>query len=33
MLEIQLDIAGYASDARLFGEVWNVHQGVIVLSV
>lgn len=26
MLEIQLDIAGYASDARLFGEVWNVHQ-------
>lgn len=26
MLEIQLDIAGYASDTRLFGEVWNVHQ-------
>ena len=26
MLEIQLDIAGYDSDARLFGEVWNISQ-------
>lgn len=26
MLEIQLDIAGYAIDARRFGEVWNVYQ-------
>lgn len=26
MLEIQLDIAGRDSDARLFGEVWNITQ-------